>query len=100
MNGKQYIGWKKIRDEHKLLVERFDKLKRDREASRGRERDREDWDRRDRRRDRSRDRKRDRSRERNRGSDHDRHRRRRSVSPRFVGSMLKLLAILAGSEPV
>lgn len=92
LNGKQYIGWKKIRDEHKVLVERFDKLKRDRELSRDRERDREERDRRDRRRDRSRDRSRhdrsrDRSRDRARESDYHHHRRRRSASPRFVGCM-------------
>lgn len=96
LNGKQYIGWKKIRDKHKELVNRFDKLRQERENPRehdrvhGRERDRErdkdserrDKSKRDRSRERRRDRSRDRSRERHSTVDHHRRRHRHSRSPR------------------
>ncbi|CAD7695799.1 unnamed protein product [Ostreobium quekettii] len=95
LNGKQYLGWKRIREEHKLLVDKFDRLKHEREVSRDRDRDRDDRAprdrrsdrgrderRRDRSRDRSRDRARDRSRDRARDRSRDHYRRRRSPSPR------------------
>lgn len=89
LNGKQYIGWKKIREAHNALVEKFDRLRKERDPSRERRDEQREKERdRDRRRERERERSRSRGSRRERESDRtarDReryHRRHRSRSPR------------------
>ncbi|GMH39114.1 hypothetical protein BSKO_07012 [Bryopsis sp. KO-2023] len=88
LNGKQYIGWKKIREAHNALVEKFDRIRKEREPAREqreereKDRERERPSRRERERSRSRGSRRERESERSARDRERYHRRHRSRSPR------------------